>query len=179
MMQQELGPKWSLWGFAQRFRRTIRQPADLVLAAEIGYFVWTLPAKLGKSDLPMLLDQLWSLPRPRAKDLAASIERITRLRGAWLRLWFLRERDTCYLRALTLYRFLDPGMGTMRIHFVVEPRVDARDRLRGHAWVSVDGQILEEGDSLLHARAREIYVHPGDHAPLSARSAAADHVVLR
>ena len=53
----------------------------------------------------------------------------------------LRRRNTCYVRAFTLYRFVDAGTRDVRIHFGVEP--DRSDRLRGHAWVTVDGEMLE------------------------------------
>ena len=45
------------------------------------------------------------------------------------------------MRAFTLYRFVDAGERDLRIHFGVE--LDRSDRLHGHAWVTVDGELLE------------------------------------
>ncbi len=46
------------------------------------------------------------------------------------------------MRAFTLYRFLDAGDRTVGIHFGVEP--NRPDRLYGHAWITVDGELLED-----------------------------------
>ncbi len=75
----------------------------------------------------------------------------------------------CYVRALTLYRFLDPGAALLRIHFGVEPGVDAADRLRGHAWISVGGDIFETPDPVRAGRVREIYGHPPEGSARAAR----------
>jgi hypothetical protein len=50
----------------------------------------------------------------------------------------------------------------MRIHFGVEPGVSATDRLRGHAWVTVDGALLEAPEPVLAGRVRELYAYPSE-----------------
>jgi hypothetical protein len=55
----------------------------------------------------------------------------------------LRSRDTCYVRALTLYRFLDPGTHDVQLRVGVEWHDRPGGVLRGHAWVTLDGQVLE------------------------------------
>jgi len=160
MVDQVLAPKWSPLGLLQRVRRLIEQPGDVVLLMRIGAFLCRVPADLDDATLPELLDGLRAGRRPPAPDLAAGVRRIARLRQPWLRLAPLHQRNTCYMRALTLYRFLDPGARTLRIHFGVEPGATVHDRLRGHAWVSVDDEILEPPEPVLAGRVREIYRHP-------------------
>ena len=81
-----------------------------------------------------------------------------RLRTAWLRLPFLRARNTCYLRAFTLYRFLDAGDRRVGIHFGIQPPAQPGDRLRGHAWVTVDGLLLEGPEEVARGGILEIPV---------------------
>lgn len=64
----------------------------------------------------------------------------------------LRRRNTCYVRALTLYRFIHPGKGNLKIHFGVEPKIPPNDRLRGHAWVTIDGILVEAPTPVLEGR---------------------------
>lgn len=45
-------------------------------------------------------------------------------------------------------------------HFGVEPGADANDRIRGHAWVTLDGELLEAPEPVLAGRVRELYVYP-------------------
>jgi hypothetical protein len=55
----------------------------------------------------------------------------------------LRSRDTCYVRALTLYRFLDPGTHDVQLRVGVEWHDRPGGVLRGHASVTLDGAVLE------------------------------------
>jgi hypothetical protein len=143
--------------FVQVLQGTIKRPEDIPLALQIGVFILALPHKLSRSDLPRLMDEIRYSPRPKG---SVDLERISRLRRPWLWLPILNARNTCYVRAMTLYRFLDPREGDLRIHFAVEPGRNPEDRLRGHAWVTVDGEVLEEPVHVLAGRLREIYVHP-------------------
>lgn len=145
--------------FVQLLRKSIRQFDDISLALKIGYFVLKLPRMVDRTDLPRLLTGLRRSARPSALGLSSNLEQICRLRQLWLCLPMLRARNTCYVRAMTLYRFLDSGQRGMRIHFAVELGRNPEDRLRGHAWVTVDGQVLEEL-SILEKHLREVYVHP-------------------
>lgn len=45
-------------------------------------------------------------------------------------------------------------------HFGVEPGADANDRIHGHAWVTLDGELLEAPEPVLAGRVRELYVYP-------------------
>lgn len=155
-MTERLAAKWTPLGFAQRMRRIIREPADLVFALQIGYFMWRAPAQLRRSHLRDFLQALRRLPKPRAAGPEVSRERILRLRGLCLRLPLFRSRDNCYVRALTLYRYLDAGDHAVNIHFGIEQRDDPKERLRGHAWVSVDGAFFETPPEVRNARIREL-----------------------
>jgi len=128
-------------GHLRRFRSAIRQPSDVVLAARIGWFVYRCPRDLEQRDLSGFLRELRVGHRPAAADVVAARDRIARLRSAWLALPRLRRRNTCYVRALTLYRFLDAGGRDVGLHVGIERQ--QTDRLRGHAWITVDGQMLE------------------------------------
>jgi hypothetical protein len=160
MAESMLASKWSLRGLVQRWRRTIRGTGDFALALRVGLFIWRAPTDLDAIALPELLAKLRAAPRPAARELAADIERIKRLQNAWLRLPFFRSRDNCYLRTFTFYRFLDPGGSDMRVHFVVEPSEKTGERLKGHAWVTVDGKVVGGLPPALGARAQQIYSFP-------------------
>jgi hypothetical protein len=154
---------WTPFGILRRFRALVRRPSDLALSLRIGLFLWKTPRQLERGGLPSLLDRIRTQPRPPAGagGIDAAVERIARLRRPWFGLPALRGHDTCYMRALTLYRFLDPGTRDLRIHFVVEPAAGQGHRLRGHAWVSLDGRVLEEPEELVReGRTRGLYTHP-------------------
>ncbi len=151
-----LAPRDTLRGLLQRMHRTFLVPGDVVLALQIGWFLHRLPRRMARTALPQLLDQLRQSRRPGYCPL----ERVLRLRGPWLSR-VLPSHNTCYVRALCVYRFLTPGLGRiMRVHFGVEPGVDPGDRLRGHAWVTVDGELLEAPEPVVAGRVKEIYSHP-------------------
>ena len=161
MVRPELAPIWSPIGMLQRARRLLRQPSDIILTLRIGLFIWRLPHQLRRHPLPRLLDAVRAGSRPDASDIATGIERIIRLRTPWLVQHRFGSHNTCYVRALSLYRFLDAGDHDFRIHFVVEPARSPDDRIRGHAWVTVDNQILEEPGRLrAEGLTHEVYSHP-------------------
>lgn len=139
-----------------RVRNVIRSPADVLLGLRVGAFVLRAPAELQRHDLRGYLDRLASRRRPPAPDVATSAARVRRLRNAWLRLPGFRRRNTCYVRALTLYRFLDAGTGAARVHFGVESEASPGGRLRGHAWVTVDGNLVEGPPDEVLRRVREM-----------------------
>jgi hypothetical protein len=126
---------------AKWLRRALHRPSDVLFAVRIGWFIWRCPSGIERHDLAAFLADLRKRRHPSAADPEASRARIVDLRGAWLRLRPLRTHDTCYVRAITLYRFLDAPGRAVRIHFGVES--GRRDRLHGHAWVTLDGVLLE------------------------------------
>lgn len=158
-------------GLVTRLRAKVRGPADLILALRIGWFLWSTPHRMRSTDLPRLLDGIRAAPRPTAGDPRSGAERISRLRSLWFALPPMTARNTCFMRALTLYRFLDPAGGELRLHLVVEPARAPGDRLRSHAWVTVDGEVLEEPDLRPSGRIQPLYRHPPE-AALTVRPAA-------
>lgn len=151
---------WATNGIWTGIRRTLQKPEDVGLALRIGLFLIVMPWRLERSPLDAVLCRIERSRKSRSGDLEGGIGRISRLRQAWLASPLLRERNTCYLRAITLYRFLDPHGRGMRIHFGVEPGVNSNDRLRGHAWVTLDGVLLEAPEPVLAGRVSEIYAYP-------------------
>jgi Transglutaminase-like superfamily len=152
--------RWAADGIWRGIRRTFQDPGDIVLAVRIGLFLMVMPKRLERRPLNELLSEIESSSRVPARDERSGIERISRLRQAWLASPLLRARNTCYVRAVTLYRFLDPAGRVMRIHFGVEPGVSESDRMRGHAWVTLDGDLLEAPEPVLAGRVHELYVYP-------------------
>ena len=133
------------------FRRLVRRPGDIPLLATIGWFVATLPKRIERApDVEQLLRDLRGAKWPRASQ-----ERVARLRGWWLWKRF-GDRNTCYVRALTMYRFLDAPPDQLRLHMGIEESDASHDRLHGHAWVSVAGRIVEGPEQALAGRVREI-----------------------
>jgi hypothetical protein len=136
-------PWWTPWGAIVRLRSTMKTPSDLVWCARVGWFVVRVSRSLERTHLREFLAQLERAPRPRAVDPASAAERIARLRQPWLRLPGLRSHDTCYVRALTLYRFLDATGRDARLRIGAEWFDHPGGVLRGHAWVTVDDDVLE------------------------------------
>jgi hypothetical protein len=145
-------------GLFQRLHRVFKSPADLLLAARIALFLRRVPRDLAPLHLGHFLAGLRN-GNPGV-GRTPSTDRIIRIRQFLLRRRWFAAANTCYMRALVLYRFLDPGKAHIRIHFVVEPPQHAQDRWRGHAWVTLDGQVIETPDPPPAGECREIYVYP-------------------
>lgn len=152
-------PRWNPIEQWQRMRRMIREPADIVLTLRLAYFIWRVPEWLNRMPLPQLL-QRFDAAHQRAFDADASLERIGRLSRVWFRTPFLSHHNTCYVRALMFYRFLDSSGTRMQIHFLVEPARTQGDRLRGHAWVTIGQTMIEPPPPDVVARSRGIYTYP-------------------
>ena len=148
--------KWAANGLLSGVRRTLQDPGDIALAGRIGFFLLLIARRLDKTPLGELLKEI----DEHRGATVRGVERIARLRQAWLASPFMSARNTCYVRAMTLYRFLDSGSQVKRIHFGVEPGVSATDRLHGHAWVTLDGELLEAPEPVLAGRVRELYAYP-------------------
>lgn len=144
----------------KRLGRMIRAPGDIPFSFQLAYFIWRVPAWLDRMTLPQLLQTLQSAPRPASSSVDASLERVQRLARPWFKVSFLRNRNTCYLRALMFYRFLDSQNESLQIHFVVEPSRAPGARLHGHAWVSVGAVLIEPPLLEIVARAHRIYTFP-------------------
>lgn len=125
--------------------------SGLPLWLAVGHFMARAPRRMARTQLPRFLARLADQPRS-----GADYRRIARLTRRWLRVPGMGSRDTCYLRSLVLFRFLDPGGGDLRLHFGVDEPKEG-ERLHGHAWVSLDGRALNPPGSMAEGRLREIY----------------------
>jgi len=146
--------------FARGWRRTFQQSGDFTLALRIGWFVWSLPRRMAREPLPSLLSRLGSTSGRASAAIGPHVQHIARLRQAWLNRSVLAARNTCYVRALTLYHFLVVDRAELRFHLGVEPAVDRGERLHGHAWVSFRGELLEPPEPVMAGRVEELYVFP-------------------
>jgi len=124
----------------------------LPLWLAVGHFILRAPARLARTDLQVFLAHVAAQPRA-----AADFVRVARISRRWLRQPGLRTRNTCYLRSLVLFRFVNPQNGDLCLHFGVdEPRTPA-ERPHGHSWISLDGVTWNAPGSLAEGRLREIY----------------------
>ena len=137
----------------------------LPLALQMGLFIWRLSVPLERQGLAEFLGELARGRRPPCGDVDRAVARLARLRRRWLRLPGFRRRDTCYTRALVLFRFLDPGRGALRIHLGTEPPRAPGGNVHGHAWVSLDGRILEPLPEAVAQRVLPLYVSPPETTP--------------
>ncbi len=151
--------RWSPPRLWRRLRDIYRRPDDIRFSLHLAYFLWRLPDDMERQPLPAFLAQLRAAPRPPARDLRMSVERISRLSRPWFATLF-RGRNTCYVRSLMFCRFADAGGQVLRIHFLVEPRRASGDRLRGHAWVSAGGEYCEAPEPEILATAQRFYSYP-------------------
>lgn len=124
----------------------------LPLWLAVGHFILRAPARLARSELPVFLKRVAAQPRA-----GTDVARVARLSRRWLRLPWLRSRDTCYLRSFILFRFVDARDGDLCLHFGVDEQDIPGARRHGHAWVSLDGRPLNPPATLVAGRLREIY----------------------
>ncbi len=127
--------------------------SGLPLWLAVGHFIARAPSRMARSELPAFLARVAGQPREEASDFA----RIHRLTRRWLRVPGFRARDTCYLRSLVFFRFMNPGAAELCLHFGVDERDAGGGRLHGHAWVSLDGRPVNPPATLSEGRLREIY----------------------
>ncbi len=148
-----LAPKWTPRGIAQRWQCIVRESGDPALLLAIGLFIARAPRMVQNSDWRQLLETLRSRPGTRA-----NAQRIMRLRTFWLCKPFFASHNTCYIRALTLYRFLETGGENIGLHIGIEHRTNEHERLHGHAWVTLGDTIIEAPPAALEGRIREIRI---------------------
>ena len=137
--------------------RLATRPKEAVLALHMAAFIARLPNLLAQSDLPTLLRRV----REERHVPRASFETIRVIRGICLRVAPLANRNTCYVRALTLYRYVDAPDAELALHLGIEHRDAAHTRLHGHAWVTRNGSILEAPASVTDGKIFEIPLRRG------------------
>ncbi len=134
----------------ERWQRLIGGWRNVPLFLNIGWFIFRAPARMRRQDLRTFVRGLRSGTHPLGSQAL-----IARMSSYWLWRCF-QSRNTCYIRAMTLYRFLDVPSDRVRLHLGIEHRDRAHDRLHGHAWVSVDGRIIDGPPVAYEGRVREI-----------------------
>jgi hypothetical protein len=150
---------WNPLRMARRVRETFHGADDVRLSLHLAHFIWRLPGRVERQPWQALLEDLLTAPRPSAADLRSSVERIDRLSRPWFATFF-HARNTCYVRSLMFCRFASAHGQALRIHFLVEPRRAAGDRLRGHAWVTAGGEFCEKPKTEILMRAERFYTYP-------------------
>ncbi len=138
----------------------IQRPQDVILGIQIGLFILKAPTLLKRRELSEFLQSLREPQRKGVGPIRSDMESVVRLRSRWLRLPVFGSHNTCYVRALTLFRFLDAPGKRVLIHFGIEQRDDRAERLRGHAWVTVDGEVVEGPQAEITGRLVEIPISP-------------------
>ena len=145
-------------GFFERLQYYVRQPRHLLLALQVALFIASAPKILARRELGEFLQKLRNGPFLVSADRSS----VVRIRGFWLSLPMFRSHNTCYVRALTLYRFISAPHQRVGIHFGIEQRNDPEERLRGHAWVSIDGETVEGPQDQITGKLTEMRIaHSG------------------
>ncbi len=88
---------------------TARIRADVVVRGHASAGYLALPGRHRNGPMSPLPRFAARHRAPQVTDVFTSRTRIVRLRDAWLRLPRLRRRNSCYVRAFTLYGFVDAG----------------------------------------------------------------------
>jgi hypothetical protein len=135
-----------------------RSPRDFGLALRIGWFVRHLPGDLAQRDVTTFLQ--WVRPAPSegprgSIDVRAESRHIRRIAMAVLSLPGFWRWNTCYVRALVIYRFLPPGSDEVSLHIGIEQRGPTRE-LHGHAWLTHKNELVEAPDDVLLSSLREV-----------------------
>jgi hypothetical protein len=127
--------------------------SEITAGARIVVVIITLPFLLRVLALPTLLNVLAAGSRQRTGS-RISIERAASLTKAFLHV--LMFRDTCLKRSLVLFHVLRKSGYDAQVIFGVR---NTEFGLRGHAWLKVDGHIVNEpGDPATEFKA--IYSFP-------------------
>ena len=126
--------------------------ARLPLWLAVGHFILRIPARLARMGLPEYLARIAAEPRADA-----DFPRIARILRRWLRQPGFRAANTCYIRSLIYFRFVNPHGRDLCLHFGVDQPSATDNRLHGHAWVSLDGVPWNAPASLRAGKLREIY----------------------
>jgi len=133
-------------------------PGNVVLAVRIAWFVRRLPDALAQRDVAAFLHGLRKMSASRRKaqgDVHADARRIRRIAMAVLSLPRFWRMNTCYVRALIIYRFLPAAEHDVLLHIGIEQRGEQRE-LHGHAWLTLDDELLEAPDNVLLSSLREV-----------------------
>ena len=138
-----------------KFKKNFRSPDDLWLFIRIFGLITLLPIMVKCLSIPTLMRTL----TPGAKKLGLSpdidylIEKIVKYTDYILGYNWLVYKQTCLKRSLVLYHFLRKYGIEVHICLGVKrgessPEVDSEKILQGHAWLTYNGDIFLEKNSL-------------------------------
>jgi hypothetical protein len=129
---------------ARTLAACIETPSDVWLTARMLAWRIVLPALKYMIPLPRLAGLMWSEAR-RPPRRAGREQQIATLARGLYGPWELRALDNCLERSLIVYRFLSEAGAAPRLLV----GVGKDDFVRGHAWVTLDGEPVNESrDSL-------------------------------
>jgi len=129
----------------------IVRPGDGWLAVRMVGWRLALPVLKRRMTLPRLVSLMWQGEQARAP----SPERQARVAELTTSVFRSDHRDrpgNCLDRSLVLYRYLSAAGADPKL--MVGMRRGEQDALRGHAWVTVDGEPVEESTEPLEEFAR-------------------------
>jgi Transglutaminase-like superfamily len=141
-------------------------PADAWLALRMAGWRLVLPLLKRRLPLMRLVPLMWM--RERARPLSAEREaRIAELARVVFRSQHLSRPGNCLERSLVLYRYLSAGGADPQL--VVGLR-GGEEGVRGHAWVTVRGEPVEEPPQSLEGFTRVVSFHGDGRQPRSSRA---------
>jgi Transglutaminase-like superfamily len=121
-------------------REAIHGPSEVWLGMRMIMWSAILPAL--KHLVPLHVLTRWMWPRRRVTTRPERVVAITFIARRIYRVRPFLRRDNCLERSLLTYRFL--AMEGMQPSLVVGAR-KSDEQIRGHAWVTLDGQPLMDG----------------------------------
>ena len=128
-----------LWRRARLLAGCIHSPRDVLLALRMVGWRLAMPMLKWALPLPRLVRLMWAEGRRRASE--PDRQRIVTLAHALYGPRGGRLLDNCLERSLVTYRFLAEAGAEPQLVVAVS---DSRGEVRGHVWVTVDGQPLRE-----------------------------------
>jgi hypothetical protein len=139
----------------EKFKKNFRSPGDLWLFVQIFGLITLLPVMVKYRSIPTLLKTLTPAGKEFGKSLNANslIEKIVKYTDYILGYNWLVYKNACLTRSLVLYHFLRKHGIEVHICLGVKKgeslgEVDSEKSLQGHAWLTYDGNIFLEKNSL-------------------------------
>jgi hypothetical protein len=132
----------------------------LSLRLELRWVTWTLPRLVHRLPLTHLLaDMTPSRQAPRWQRPPQEI--VEAVKAALARPLRMRGRR-CLREGLAAFHFLRKGGHPAVLHFGVDRRSTRSKKLRGHCWISLEGQVVLNGPTPEFV---ELFVYRGQPLP--------------
>jgi hypothetical protein len=147
----------------------LASPADAWLALRMVGWRLVLPLLKGRLSLTRLVGLMWRGERARPVTAAREV-RVAEIARIVYRSEHVSRRGNCLERSLVLYRYLSAAGADPQL--VVGMR-GSEAPIRGHAWVTVRGEPVEEPPQSLEGLARVVSFHGDGSQPLSRRASEA------